>query len=890
MTFVASTIPNLVSGVSQQPAPSRLRTSGEKMVNAFPSVVSGLIKRPPSEFIKELSPNMTVSDTAAVHMINRDATEKYILVCGNGDLELYDEEGTKQTVSFPHGKDYLPTADIWRKMRFVTVADTTFMLNTDIMVQATDIPEASATLKTVGEVTINQAVDTFTYTITVDGTTYAEYTSVTPQEEITHYDSGEILQEEIPSDTLVDIATGLFNDMIARGYTSAELAYNTITMDVPDDATVAGPTYVTTSTLQIPITGVGGFRQNPALKGSVFIKKAVASVTYAVYVGDTLAGSTATSDNTTASTALEGTAEIARNLAANMRANGHPSAEAVGTTVTLDIAAGEKLTVLDEFGGGSMEAYTDTLQAFDDLPPSELNGRLVKIQGDLEEAGSSYWVEFKDGIWTESVGYEAKRGLDAATMPHVLVKVGTNQFEFRQNDWKDRLVGDEDSNPDPSFVGQKINNMFLFKGRLGLLSGENVILSEVALLGNFYRTTVVHLLSSDLIDIASTTGRVSTLYHAASFSDELILFSDKQQFRLSSTNVLSAETVGIINSTGYPCSTRVAPVTVGSSAYFIAEGATHSLAREIFVDGARETVSGEDIAVQVPSYIPLNIRGLAASTAADVFLALSEDKPNELYVYKWYITERKKIQSAWCKWTFDENVNIVGMGFLEEYLYLVYKVGDDVRIDRILIGPILEKELLLDHQITKADFTSITYDGTADETTVVIPYDTPAILKFYKTDAEAYAPYDGVAKSAANTYVIPGDVTSNQITAGINYEWLYEFSKQYLREQNSEGESAIQDGRLQLRYFSVIYTDTSYFEAHVTPKGSNTYVTTFNGRVLGDPDSVVDLIPQDAGEFKFPVFAQNEDVVIQLKSSQPYPVSIGSVEWTAVYKQKAKRV
>ena len=75
MAFVANTIPNLVSGVSQQSSSSRLKTSGEQMVNAFPSVVSGLIKRPPSEFIRELSPNMAVSDTAAVHMINRETTE-----------------------------------------------------------------------------------------------------------------------------------------------------------------------------------------------------------------------------------------------------------------------------------------------------------------------------------------------------------------------------------------------------------------------------------------------------------------------------------------------------------------------------------------------------------------------------------------------------------------------------------------------------------------------------------------------------------------------------------------------------------------------------------------------------------------------------------------------
>lgn len=772
-SFVASTIPNLVSGVSQQPAPSRLRTSGEKMVNAFPSVVSGLIKRPPSEFIQELSPTMTVSDTAAVHVINRDANEKYILVVGDGDLELYDETGVKQTVTFPNGKGYLPTAAIWRKMRFVTVADTTFILNTDKVVTASNIPDT---------------------------------------------------------------------------------------------------------------------RDNPRATASVFVKRAVASTTYAIYVNGVLAASTPTNSNVDAATALEGTADIALELKNDLVARGYTDAEAIGTVVTFGLPDGQTVSVLDQFGGAAMQAYTSELQEFTDLPPTERQGRLVNIKGDLDQLGESYWVQFDNTVWTETVGYNEKRQLNASTMPHILVKTGPSTFEFRQAVWNERIAGDSDSNPDPSFVGSTINNMFLFKGRLGLLAEENVVMSEVAVLENFFRSTAIQLLSSDLIDIASTTGRVSTLYHAASFSDELVLFSDKQQFRLSSGNVLSPETVGITSSTGYPCSTLVAPVTVGSSAYFVAPGATHSIAREIFIDADRQTVNGEDIAVQVPSYIPLNIRGLSASASADVFLTLSEDNPNELYVYKWYITERQKIQSAWCKWVFDPNMSIVGMGFLEDYLYLVYKVGTDVRIDRILVGPTIDKDLLLDHQFDAADFVSRTYDVVNDETTIVTPYGTPALIEFYRTDANAFAPYEGVTKATENTYVIPGDVTGDNITAGVNYEWVYGFSKQYLREKNTDGESAIQDGRLQLRYFSVIYTDTSYFEAHVTPKGGTTSVTAFNGRVLADPDNVADLIPKDTGEFKFPVFAQNEDVQIELKSNQPYQVAIGSVEWTAVYKPKARRV
>ena len=776
MGLVASTIPNLVSGVSQQPNPSRLRTSGEAMTNAYPSIVAGLMKRPPSEFVAKLSTSITVSDTAAIHTIDRSLNEKYILVCGDGDLELFDTAGVKQTVTFPNGKSYLPTTNMWKKLRFVTVADTTFILNTGKVTAAANITDT---------------------------------------------------------------------------------------------------------------------RVNPATVASVFVKRAIPSVAYAIYVNNVLAATTSTSSNVDAATALEGTTTIAEQLAADAVARGYTDATNIGSVVTFGITSGAVLKVDDQFGGASMEAYTDRLQEFSDLPPIEEEGRLIRLEGTLSNASTSYWVIFTKGIWTETVGYNAKRGFTASTMPHTLVKTGTNTFEFRQNLWNARSCGDADSNPDPSFVGSSINGLFLFKGRLGLLSEENALLSGVTVFEDFYRTTVAQLLASDPIDVASVTGRVSTLYHAASFSDELVLFSDKQQFRLSSGTVLSAETVGITNSTSYPCSTLVAPVVVGSSAFFTADGATNTIAREVYIDGTRDTVNGEDIAVQVPSYIPKNIRALTASTQADVFLALSADEPNSLYVHKWYNASGKKIQSAWCKWEFDPSITIVGMGFLDSYLYLVYKVGSGVHIDKINVAPTIDKDMLLDHQIDKADFASITYSAGTDLTTITLPYSFSAPVEFYKTDARAFAPYsDGnnVVKVSNTTYTIIGDKTADSITAGVNYEFLYEFSKQYLREENSSGESAIQDGRLQLRYVSVIYTSSAYFEAHVTPTNGTTSITTFNGRTLADPDNVADLIPSDTGEFKFPVFAQNEEVSIKLVNNQPYRCAFGSVEWTANYRQKARRV
>lgn len=771
MTLVAQTIPNLVSGVSQQPAPSRLATSGSEMINAFPSVVSGLMKRSPTEFVAQLSPSITVPDTAAVHVIDRDITEKYILVVGAGDLELYDQMGVKQTVTFPDGKAYLPTTDVWKKMRFVTVADTTFCLNTEKTVVVTNL-----------------------------------------------------------TDTRVD----------------------------------------------------------PKTLATVFVKQAVPSQTYAIYINGVLAGSTTSRDNTTAGTALEGTSTLAEELRVSLVGNGYTVTRR-GPVLSITVTSGDDIRVDDEFGGNAMEVFTETLQSFDRLPPIEVDGRVVKIQ-DFERRDTAYWVEYSEDTnsWQETYGYNQRRQLDPSTMPHVLVKTAPNTFEFRRNTWEERPAGDDDSNPSPSYVGTTINGMFVFKGRLGLLGGENMVLSQV---GNFeqqYRTTVLQVLAEDVIDVASVTGRVNTLYHAVAFADELLLLSDKQQFRVSSGDVFAADTVGITPSTAYPCSPFINPVNLGNSAYFVGNGPTHTVAREIYIDVNRQTIKADDIAVQIPTYIPLNVRALAGSSSASAFLAVTESNQNTVYVHKWYEINEDKVQSAWCKWEFDSNVKVVGMGFLEEVLYIVYKVGSAVRIDKMLVGSTINKPLLLDHQFTNASFVAFTYNAGTNLTTITTPYGTPATIAFYRTDDGSFSKINAT-KTGDTTYTIEGDATGWDITGGLNYTFLYEFSPQYLREETNGGESTIQDGRLQMQYMSLVYQDTSYFTVEVTPEVNSTNTYTFSGRVFGDPDSVADTIPVDTGEFRFPIFAENDRVIVQLKSDQPYRCAFGSVEWQARFRQKARR-
>ena len=123
MPLVSSSLPNMINGVSQQPAPIRLETSCKEMINAFPSIVTGLQKRPNTNYIASLNTSVSIPNDAGIHLVQRDATEKYFIVCVNGDLEVYDIDGTKKTVSFPNGKSYLSTSKPNEQLRFLSVGD-----------------------------------------------------------------------------------------------------------------------------------------------------------------------------------------------------------------------------------------------------------------------------------------------------------------------------------------------------------------------------------------------------------------------------------------------------------------------------------------------------------------------------------------------------------------------------------------------------------------------------------------------------------------------------------------------------------------------------------------------------------------------------------------------
>ena len=132
--LVSRHIPSLINGVSQQPPTLRAPSQNEAQVNAYATVKEGWKKRPPSQHLARL---VTADyESAFVHAINRDTSERYIVVITDGDLKVFDTvDGAEQTVNFPTGKDYLDVVgSATDGFAVVTIADYSFIVNKEVVV------------------------------------------------------------------------------------------------------------------------------------------------------------------------------------------------------------------------------------------------------------------------------------------------------------------------------------------------------------------------------------------------------------------------------------------------------------------------------------------------------------------------------------------------------------------------------------------------------------------------------------------------------------------------------------------------------------------------------------------------------------------------------------
>jgi hypothetical protein len=583
-----------------------------------------------------------------------------------------------------------------------------------------------------------------------------------------------------------------------------------------------------------------------------------------------------------------------------------------GSTIRVQRADGTDfaIDVTDGYGDQATQLIKGTTQRFTNLPAHAYNGFKVEVQGEGGSFNQSYWVEYiadasnpSAGVWKEGTKPGEHQALLASTMPHILVREADGTFTFKEATWDKRKVGDLTvSNPMPSFVGRKINDVFFHRNRLGFLSDESMILSTSGEYFNFFKGSAIQVLDTDPIDISVSNTKVAILKHAVPWNEGLLMFSDQTQFMLAKpADILTAKTASIQPSTEYECATRAKPVSVGKFIYFLQERDVSSAVREFSVDAYTQTKDAQDVTSHVPKYVPSGVYKLAPSNTESMLVALSKQAPNKMFVYQFYMANDTKLQSAWHTWTFGANDTILNADFIGSDLRLVISRPDGLYLEVVTVNTAhVDAEgsqpfsVHLDRRLTEAQCTTA-YSAGTNQTTITLPF-TPQAGEDFKLvawsgNADFKVGQKVTFTRAGNVLTVTKPGNLQHYRFGRTVVSRYRFSQFEIRENSAGGgQTAVGEGRVNVRRMTLTFGKSGYFRIEVTPRGRDTSTAVMTGRQVGNSLSPIGSPALIEGVIHAPVMARNIDVTIEVVSEEFLPFSLLSADWEGMYVIRSRRV
>jgi len=690
MPKIHKVYPPFYNGVSQQNPELILDNQCKEMVNCIPSVVEGLLKRPPVNHQKTITfadqPEM--ADGKVFHTYDRgENNEEYIFVeTSNYDnpVQIFNLDGEPMVVEFEAEhettiKDYLANSNL----KALTVQDRTWMFSRDALI---DIDTTNTFPLKEG-----YTKEAFYWLKRGSGDRYNPYNYAV-------YLNGQIIQvsPNKPSIQTYDPATGyedsdyaatqlaaLINGTsISSQTTSAYLAGGeTKTFNVDIGKNKQSPTYA----LNLPGVAASGYYSASVLSNSYNSTTGIYSITIL----------NTSYDNDDWGDPFD----IPISFSFTITFTAAPTnfkAEVKGSLlkITREDGGDFEFSSWDSWGNQASIGWKGSVNKITDLPKDfPFADTHVKITGEEQTTFTDYFVKWNGSSWEETLDPEENRGV-LTNMPikldRIAIAAGVATFKFDTIDWSPPRVGNLENNPNPSFAPSEtglkraVQDMFFYKNRLGFASDDSIVLSETANYTNFYISSVVTSLDTDVIDVTVATNQASKIHFTKPFNNSLYIFTKYAQYELVSERAFSPDSVSLVNTSNYPMAIDVEPVVVNDSLYFISTTNNRQQLRQ-YIKTDNLDIKGVDLNVSTPTYLADPIRTLIVDGVLGYIVCTTDT--NEVYLYNFKEDGTTRIQSAWSKWSLLNGLETAANSFeyfgLSSNLLVICKTASDYRYHKL---------------------------------------------------------------------------------------------------------------------------------------------------------------------------------------------------------------
>jgi len=569
---------------------------------------------------------------------------------------------------------------------------------------------------------------------------------------------------------------------------------------------------------------------------------------------------------------------------------------------------------------------------------------VVKVNNSFIEE-DDYYVKFVTklagvdgaGVWEETVKPGILTRFDPTTMPHQIRRLSDGSFEVSPISWATRDVGDDITNPQPSFIGNAINKIMFFRNRLVMLSGENVIMSRPNEYFNIWAHTAQTVSDADPIDLLASSTVPSILYDGVSTASGLLIFSTNQQFLVvtDTTDIFSPRTAMIKNIGAYKYNNKVRPVHLGQTVGFLNDAGYRSRYFEIVVNRDYESQAIE-FSKPVDQLIPSNVT-LIADSKDDNMVALAvkqslagtveegaenptltlDDESRFVWIYKYFTQGEKRIQSAWFKWKLTGNILYHAIMDDKYYAVLAINTNDSttpyvVTLQQLQLKTDRQSYLIkttgndmreYDYQVHMDNYRMIlpsemSYDQTADITTWRLPlgFNGPEPVVAYELELQNDLGYVIAGKHAPlktvnTTYngapfieaQAPGDWTDSHVLCGYNFEFLVQFPTFFVTKKQSDSSvTSDTSANLVLHRCNFNFDSTGVCEFTVDRKGRESYNLLIESTLEDAYNADTPAVNQNVS-YVVPIYDRNTNVDIYLKSKYPTPTNLVSASWEGDY-------
>ncbi len=625
------------------------------------------------------------------------------------------------------------------------------------------------------------------------------------------------------------------------------------------------------------------------------------------------------------------------------------TAEVVGSGLYMHGSAADGVNFLGGAVNENMSVIGQKAQDISRLPAMNKDGYVAQISNAADLDTDDYYVKFEADNGTSGAGSynECVRpnnfssnsdtmvaGLDPATMPHALINNRNGTFTFTkldfaskgntENYWKDRQVGDDTSNPFPTFVGSTIQEMFFHRNRLGFVSGEQIVMSQPGQYFNLFIVSAISASDDNPIDITVSDVKPAFINHILPIQKGIMMFSDNGQFLLfTESDIFSPKTVRLKKISSYECDATIQPVDLGTSVLFTSNVSAYARAFEATILDQSTPPNILEQTRVVPEFLPKDITKSTNSTSIGI-TTYGKKGDSAIYHYKYYNAGEKREQSAWYTWTLTgtmQHMLYTGGSFFAvtfhdgAYKLCRYEYVTDATSDRTYVlgtgtvGSPLETsrqfEAHLDNMTIATNVAGSAQTTTAPEKTVLtIPY-TPANttdlfmvgLSGNDSDGNSIAGTVRAADAVGTNSVTFNNInlhSAAKVAVGYKYTSTIELPTYYFNvganAYDTNGELRISGINFELGVGGPMeFHLTSPYE-YIDASGNVTkdiddYVQ-FESGILSN-SSVFDKPPADlARSVRVPIQRKNEKYTLQIKVPDPFSTAIISGSWDGNYSNK----